>query len=150
MTFKELKEMTPLRNSLSAFPILGLIEYFTRTGDANRRYASVLLMYLLKNENLINPRILARALTLVAMQTSKEKSYITSEGLFRKALSIVGDYVVYENADAHYQYAKMLENIEKRDRDVEVEIERANEVIQLLPYWAPKLMYIVVPDIELI
>jgi hypothetical protein len=46
-------------------------------------------------------------------------------------------------------YSKMLESIPNRGADVDLEVERANEVIQYLPYWAPKLMHVMLPDLSL-
>lgn len=54
----------------------------------------------------------------------------------------------YENVEAHAQYSKMLELVPNRGSDVDLEIERANEVIKYLPYWSPKLMYVILPDFE--
>lgn len=39
--------------------------------------------------------------------------------------------------------------VPNRMADVDVEIERANEVITNLPYWSPKLMHVILPDFEL-
>ena len=45
-------------------------------------------------------------------------------------------------------YSRLLEQLPKRESEAASEIERANEVIQYLPYWAPKMMYVLLPDLQ--
>ena len=65
--------MAKLRNPLSAVPILGLIDFIAETDKANKNIASVWIMYLLKNHEVISSLHLGRALTILAIQTNIEK-----------------------------------------------------------------------------
>ena len=69
---QHLKDCALLQNSDSITPILNIVDVIVKSDRSNLSYASVWIMYGLKNESVIENRHLAKLLTILAIKTSHE------------------------------------------------------------------------------
>lgn len=95
-----------------------------------------------------HPEDFARSLSLLGMIVSEKKQDETVEQMFIDAIKAAGKPSTFQKADALKYYALFLDSLEGRDEDVSINVLKAKEVLDDLGLWAPKLMHLVIRDLE--
>lgn len=91
---------------------------------------------------------LTRCLSLLAMVISEKNQDEAAEKLFTEAIQTAGKVSTFQKADAYKYYALFLDAHEGRDEEVAANVIKAKEVLHDLCLWSPKLMHIVLRDLE--
>jgi hypothetical protein len=108
----------------------------------------MLFTHLLTNSTILLPEDHARVLSLLASIVSEKDQTDVAEEMFTEAIKISAGQTTFQKADSFKYYALFLDSFEGRDEEVSVNVVKAKEVLHDLALWSPKLMHIVLRDLE--
>ena len=145
----------PITSKQAVVPLISLAEYMLRyhsklatVGQFHSKTASHLFMAVVNKRDLCLPEDLSRALALLATVISEKNQDEAAEKMFLDAIAAAGPVSTFQKAEAYKYYAIFLDSHEGRDEEVSLNVLKAKEVLHDLGIWSPKLMHIVIRDLE--
>lgn len=111
--------------------------------------STFLFTHLLNYSSILLPEDHARVLSLLASIVSERKDQPEiAEEMFIESIKLTANDTIFQKAEAFKYYALFLDSFEGRDEEVSANVIKAKEVLHDLPLWSPKLMHIVLRDLE--
>ena len=126
-------DLLSFKNPSSCKVLLNLAEYFTCEVKAAAKDVNSILGLALKIPDL-EPHMIGRILTFIALNFSVQHMHIKAEGLFRGALERLTDDQ-YEKVECLYFYGLALKKIDIRASEAEDLIKQSRDLAAKMPPW---------------